>query len=111
MICALAEGSAPMLQVWWALSRHNWRSHLKLKRDGYAPALCRGNEDIKFAKGEWGKEFSRTRHAGPRRSQSELWARSHFPETRIADGEVGVWERMEVDLVFSREASEENSTL
>lgn len=103
MICEFVEGLAPMLHVWWVLSRHNWRSHLKLKRDGYAPVLDRDNEDIKFAKGELGKEISRTRRPSWCQSQSELWVRSHFLETRSVGGEVGrVWERMEVELVFSR---------
>lgn len=52
MICEIPEGLAAVLQVWWVLSRHNWRSRLKLKRDGYAPVLDRDTEDIKFAKGE-----------------------------------------------------------
>lgn len=68
------------------------------------------NEEIRFVRGESDKGIFR-RRPNLSLSQIELWVRSHSPAIRTAGGGAGVWERMEVDLVFSRRASEVNLTL
>lgn len=100
-----------MLQIWWVSSRHNWRSRLKLKRDGYALELDRGAEDVRFARDEKEKESSRRHLSNLAPSQIGLWERSHFLGARIVGGELCVWARKGVDLVFSRRVSEVNWTL